>query len=199
MKKKASVKIEFVDINEIRPNPANPRKISESKIKELMNSIESLPEMLESRYIVVERETGYILGGNQRWVACKRLGHEQVPVVYADTMTEEERKEFLIRDNTEYGEWDQDKLEQDFADFPLYEWGVTKLTPRAEERAEDSADLEKMKRAYDTASVKQIVCFFDKEKYLEVVEKINKIKEENFFGDNAEVLIYLTNKFATNE
>ena len=57
----AAVKVVWVEITEVKPNPENPRKISEAKIKELMQSMQDLPEMFEYRFLVVDRYTGYLL------------------------------------------------------------------------------------------------------------------------------------------
>src|SRR5690606_9732964 len=128
---------------------------------ELCKSMKDLPEMINFRFIVVERKTGFILGGNQRWLAARKLGWETVPVAYADELTREQREEFIIRDNIDVGEWDEDVLFEKFSDFPLVDWGLVKQLPDAEEREQDAADLEAAKETYDNAEIKQIVVYYD--------------------------------------
>lgn len=194
MAKVSAVKVHNVPITEIMPNPKNPRKISEERIQELCKSMKDLPEMINFRFIVVERKTGFILGGNQRWLAARKLGWETVPVAYADELTPEQRKEFIIRDNIDVGEWDEDVLTEKFADFPLVDWGLVKQLPDAEDREQDEADLAAAKETYDNAEVKQIVVYYDTRTHKRVTEALEKIKDENYFGDNAEALLFLLDK-----
>lgn len=194
MAKVSAVKVHNVPITEIMPNPKNPRKISEERIQELCKSMKDLPEMINFRFIVVERKTGFILGGNQRWLAARKLGWETVPVAYADELTPEQRQEFIIRDNIDVGEWDEDVLMEKFADFPLVDWGLVKQLPDAEDREQDEADLAAAKETYDNAEVKQIVVYYDTRTHKRVTEALEKIKEENYFGDNAEALLFLLDK-----
>lgn len=194
--KLSSVTVHHVPITEIMPNPKNPRKISEERIQELCKSMKDLPEMINFRFIVVERKTGFILGGNQRWLAARKLGWETVPVAYADELTREQREEFIIRDNIDVGEWDEDVLFEKFSDFPLVDWGLVKQLPDAEEREQDAADLEAAKETYDNAEIKQIVVYYDSRTHAKVTEELERIKDENYFGDNAEALLYLLEKHA---
>lgn len=195
-KKISSVAVHHVPITEIMPNPKNPRKISEERIQELCKSMKDLPEMINFRFIVVERKTGFILGGNQRWLAARKLGWDTVPVAYADELTREQREEFIIRDNIDVGEWDEDVLFEKFSDFPLVDWGLVKQLPDAEEREQDAADLGAAKETYDNAEVKQIVVYFDSRTHEKVTDALEDIKEENYFKDNAEALLYLLEKHA---
>lgn len=195
-KKISSVAAHHVPITEIMPNPKNPRKISEERIQELCKSMKDLPEMINFRFIVVERKTGFILGGNQRWLAARKLGWDTVPVAYADELTREQREEFIIRDNIDVGEWDEDVLFEKFSDFPLVDWGLVKQLPDAEEREQDAADLGAAKETYDNAEVKQIVVYFDSRTHEKVTDALEDIKEENYFKDNAEALLYLLEKHA---
>lgn len=195
-KKLSSVAVHHVPITEIMPNPKNPRKISEERIQELCKSMKDLPEMINFRFIVVERKTGFILGGNQRWLAARKLGWDTVPVAYADELTREQREEFIIRDNIDVGEWDEDVLFEKFSDFPLVDWGLVKQLPDAEEREQDAADLGAAKETYDNAEVKQIVVYFDSRTHEKVTDALEQIKEENYFKDNAEALLYLLEKHA---
>lgn len=194
--KDASVKVAWVPIEQVKPNPENPRKISEAKIKELMQSMTDLPEMLEFRFLVVDRYTGYLLGGNQRWTAAKRLGLKKIPVAYSDEMTEEQKNEFIIRDNIEAGEWDEEALHFQFKDFPLVNWGlVTGAQADAADRDEDKSGVADAKVIYDNATIKQIVVYFDAETHTKITNQLDIIRDENYFGDNAEVLLFLIDKY----
>lgn len=115
--------INIVDINKIKENNANPRLIKDDKFLKLVNSIKELPEMLSIRPIVVNAEM-MVLGGNMRLKACKAAGLKQVPIIIADNLTEEKQKEFIIKDNVGFGEWDWEILANEWNDNDLEEWGL---------------------------------------------------------------------------
>ena len=112
-----------VNINKIIINPNNPRLIKDDKFKKLVQSIKDFPEMLDIRPIVVNKEM-VILGGNMRFKACKEAGLKEVPVIIADNLTEEQQREFLIKDNTSGGEWDFEMLANEWDVEQLDEWGL---------------------------------------------------------------------------
>ena len=113
----------LVKISEVRLNPNNPRQIKDDKFKNLVQSITDFPEMLDIRPIVVNTDM-VILGGNMRFRACKEAGLKQVPVIIADNLTEDQQREFLIKDNVSGGEWDWDLLANEWDVEQLEEWGL---------------------------------------------------------------------------
>ena len=98
-----------VKINSIKTNPKNPRLIKDDKFKKLVNSIKEFPQMLELRPIVVD-ENNIILGGNMRHKACIEAGLKEVFIVQAKDLTEQQKDEFIVKDNVGFGEWDWDIL-----------------------------------------------------------------------------------------
>ena len=112
-----------MNINEIKPNPSNPRIIKDEKFKKLVKSIQDFPQMLELRPIVVD-ENNIVLGGNMRLKACIEAGLKDVPVKQAKVLTEEQKKEFIVKDNVGYGEWDWDDLANNWDEQLLTEWGL---------------------------------------------------------------------------
>jgi DNA modification methylase len=113
----------LVKISEVRLNPNNPRQIKDDKFKNLVSSIKDFPEMLDIRPIVVNSDM-VILGGNMRFRACKEAGLKQVPVIIAHNLTEDQQREFLIKDNVSGGEWDWDLLANEWDVEQLEEWGL---------------------------------------------------------------------------
>ena len=109
-------------IQDIKPNPNNPRLIKDDKFKKLCQSLKDFPEMLELRPIVVNRDH-IILGGNMRYKAAKEIGLKEIPVTIAD-LTEDQQREFLIKDNTSGGEWDWEVLANEWNSEELEEWGL---------------------------------------------------------------------------
>ena len=115
--------IKKIKISEVKLNPNNPRLIKDDKFKKLVKSIQEFPQMLELRPIVVD-ENNIILGGNMRYKACKEAGLKEIPVIVADNLTEEQQREFLIKDNTSGGEWDWDILANEWDSEQLEDWGL---------------------------------------------------------------------------
>ena len=112
-----------MNINEIKPNPNNPRIIKDDKFKKLVKSIQDFPQMLELRPIVID-ENNIVLGGNMRLKACIEAGLKDVPVKQAKELTEEQKKEFIIKDNVGFGEWSWDDLANNWDEQLLTEWGL---------------------------------------------------------------------------
>jgi hypothetical protein len=113
-------------LSEIKANPNNPRVIRDDKFEKLKNSIESFPQMMALRPIVVDADN-VILGGNMRFRALQDLGYKEVPddwVKKADELTEEQKREFIIKDNSGFGAWDWDALANEWDSEQLSEWGL---------------------------------------------------------------------------
>jgi hypothetical protein len=64
-----------------------------------------------------------ILGGNMRFKACKEAGLKEVPIIITD-LTEEQQREFLIKDNVSGGEWDWDILANEWNVEEITSWGL---------------------------------------------------------------------------
>jgi DNA modification methylase len=110
-------------ITQIKSNPNNPRIIKDHKFKQLVKSIQDFPQMLELRPIVID-ENNMVLGGNMRLKACIEAGLTDVPVIHANNLSEEKKKEFIVKDNVGYGEWDWDDLANNWDALELTEWGL---------------------------------------------------------------------------
>lgn len=114
-------------IHLIKPNPNNPRKLDAAKFEKLKKSLQDFPEMLEKRPLVVA--DGFVLGGNMRLRAAQELKFETVPVIDASEWTQEQRDQFLIKDNVSFGEWDWDVLANEWDPVQLEEWGLDVWQP----------------------------------------------------------------------
>ena len=110
-------------ITEIQLNPHNPRIIKDAKFKKLVQSIKEFPEMLALRPIVID-ENHIVLGGNMRLRACMEAGIEDVPVQIAQGLTEEQKREFIVKDNVGFGEWDWNQLANEWDVELLDHWGL---------------------------------------------------------------------------
>jgi DNA modification methylase len=125
-----------VKISEVKANPNNPRLIKDDKFKKLVKSIQEFPEMLSLRPIVVNADM-VVLGGNMRLKACKEAGLKEVDIIKADELTEEQQKQFIIKDNVGFGEWDWEDLANNWDSEQLTDWGLDIPDFKHEEEAEE--------------------------------------------------------------
>jgi len=114
--------IKKVKITEVIANPNNPRLIKDDKFKKLVKSIQDFPDMLNVRPIVVNQNM-VVLGGNMRLKAIKEAGYKDVAVQIVD-WSEDQQKEFIVKDNASFGEWNWDDLANNWDEEQLVEWGV---------------------------------------------------------------------------
>ena len=115
------------NIAEIKTNPKNPRVIKDEKFAKLVQSLKDFPQMLEKRPLVCFTDTDgklVVLGGNMRLKAAKEIGLKELPVIIADDWTEEQKAQFLIKDNVGFGEWNWDELQSDWDVEQLADWGL---------------------------------------------------------------------------
>lgn len=127
-------------LSQLKPNPDNPRVIRDSNFQKLVKSLRDFPEMLELREVVID-ENNYILGGNQRYLALKELRVIEVPVVQVTGLSDERKKEFVVKDNVNYGVWDWDVLGNLYDPVDLKEYGLNVWQPQ-EAQADMDYDFE---------------------------------------------------------
>ena len=162
-------------ISEIKLNPNNPRLIKDDKFKKLCQSLKDFPEMLELRPIVVNKDM-IILGGNMRYKAAKEIGLKEIPVTIAD-LTEDQQREFLIKDNTSGGEWDWEVLANEWDNEELESWGLD--VPSFEVDEETEVDSENPYTAkveapiYEPKNEKPLFSdLYNKDKFQEIIKDI---------------------------
>lgn len=114
--------IKKVKISEVKPNPNNPRIIKDDKFRKLVKSIQEFPDMLSVRPIVVNKDM-IVLGGNMRLKAIKEAGHTEVAIEVVD-WSEDQQKQFIVKDNASFGEWDWSDLANNWDSDDLTDWGV---------------------------------------------------------------------------
>jgi ParB-like chromosome segregation protein Spo0J len=127
-------------IYKLRKHPDNPRVIKDVKFHKLVLSIKSFPEMLEKRPLVVNKDL-IVLGGNMRLRAAQAAGLKEVWVDVAD-WTEEKQREFIIKDNSSFGEWDWDELANTWDIDKLNEWALD-MPPMFDEFKEEKEETKK--------------------------------------------------------
>jgi hypothetical protein len=92
-------------------------------MEKLKQSIQDFPTMLELRPLVIDTNR-VVLGGNMRLEALKQLGYSSVPIIQVNDLTPEQKREFVIKDNLAYGDWDWDILQVEWDMDILQNWGV---------------------------------------------------------------------------
>ena len=134
-------------LSAIKPNPSNPRLIKDDKFKKLVQSINDFPKMMELRPIIID-DDNIILGGNMRYRALQELKMKDIPdewVKKASDLTDEEKKQFIIKDNVGFGEWDYDQLANEWEAEDLDRWGldipVFDAEPEKIEAVEDDYEI----------------------------------------------------------
>tara|TARA_R100000329_G_scaffold35345_2_gene33216 strand:+ start:2107 stop:2703 length:597 start_codon:yes stop_codon:yes gene_type:complete len=130
-------KINKIEASKLNNNLENPRIIRSEKFKKLVQSIKNFPEMLKIRPIVVNKDL-VVLGGNMRLRACIEAGIKEVYIQEVN-LSKEKEKEFIIKDNSSFGEWDWDILANEWNVEELKDWGVN--IPKWEDTNFDS-DIE---------------------------------------------------------
>jgi ParB-like chromosome segregation protein Spo0J len=118
----------MTEFGEIRPNGKNPREITPEALDRLCESIRRDPAFMALRPIIVGADN-VIIGGNQRFKACARLGLRELPrgwVAKAADLTPEQIARFILVDNAPEGmsgEWDFGALARDWGRSDLAELG----------------------------------------------------------------------------
>jgi len=111
-----------MDIKRIKLNPNNPRLIKDNKFEQLVTSLKDFPEMANVRPIVVNKDM-VILGGNMRFRAMKQAGWKDIPVEVVD-WSEDKQREFIVKDNVGFGEWDWSMIANEWDTDELEKWGL---------------------------------------------------------------------------
>lgn len=173
------MKTQKVKISQVKRNPENPRLIKDNKFHKLVKSIKEFPEMLEIRPIVVNDDM-VVLGGNMRLKACQEAGLKEVPVIQADTLTAEQQREFIVKDNVGFGEWDWDMIANEWDAEKVQEWGLD--LPIGFETEEELNEYSKKIESplYEPKFIKpEIHELYNKDKYLILLDKIKKSNLDN--------------------
>ena len=165
------MQVNKVNINEVKTNPKNPRLIKDDKFRKLVKSIQEFPQMLELRPIVVD-ENNIVLGGNMRLKACKEAGLKEVFIVKAENLTEEQKDEFIVKDNVGFGEWDWDMLANEWDVEKIQDWGLD--VPIFKDAMDD--DLKDLSSTIDNLYRIEIIC--KDEEHQE--NSYNKLIEEGY-------------------
>lgn len=176
------MKTKKVKISEVKLNPNNPRIIKDDKFRKLVKSIEEFPEMLDIRPIVVNADM-VVLGGNMRYKACKEAGLKEIPIIIADNLTEEQAKQFIIKDNVSGGEWDWEMLHAEWNIEEVEEWGVDvwQKAPEVNYDILNEDDVSDQLESMSDGVKKAIQIEFNSEHYEEAFELVKFWRERGAY------------------
>ena len=132
------MQIEHVPIDNLRPDPANPRRISDTELESLTRSMR---EFVFVQPVLVRREDSTVIGGHQRLLAARRLGLKTVPVIFVD-LTLEQARLLNVALNKISGTWDEELLGQLLRDLSVSEQDLTLS-------GFDEGELEKLLKSLD--------------------------------------------------
>ena len=186
-----------VHISKIQENKKNPRIIKGYKFDKLVKSIKDFPKMMELRPIIVN-DQNVILGGNMRYKAAVEAGLTEVFIVQAKDLTEKQQEEFIIKDNSSFGEWDWDLLANEWEVKELSDWGLDLPKIYFDEDVEPNIDKDIFDHELDTyinAKVKQITLYFNSDDYEETIKDLINIRDKESLEDNTQVFLYLLKEY----
>jgi hypothetical protein len=173
-----------VKISEVKSNPNNPRIIKDDKFQKLVKSIKEFPEMLNIRPIVVNADM-VVLGGNMRLKACKEAGLKEVAIIKAEDLTEDQQKQFIIKDNVGFGEWDWEGLANQWDEDELAEWGLDipafNVSKDLDYSILDEADVSDQLSEMTSNVKKAIQIEFEAEHYEEASELVKFWREQGLY------------------
>jgi hypothetical protein len=193
------MKTELVPINDVNLSPTNPRVIKNKKFVKLVKSIKEFPDMLKVRPIVVDNDM-VVLGGNMRLRACMEAGLKKVHIIKASDFTEEQKREFVIKDNSSFGEWDWDLLANEWEINDLSEWGLDIPASYFDEDVEPEFDMQQLDKDLDiyiNNKIKQIVMYLDSDQYEYALNKFDEIMQDRGLESNTDVILALLEEYET--
>lgn len=188
------IKIEKVCIDDIVLNEKNPRNITKKGLSKMQKSIKDFPEMLQIREIVVD-ENYTLLGGKCRLLALQKNGETHATVKVVSGLTEKQKEEFLIKDNSHFGSWDYDMLYNTFDEPLLMDAGL-------EIKEVDGTLLQYLRETKDDddKTVNQIESFNNDNIFVAVYlndvnkNKLDSIMKKKKFNDYSETVSWLINE-----
>lgn len=178
---------------QLTPNPNNPRTITKDKFEKLKKSIREFPKMLDLRPIIYD-ENLVILGGNMRYKALEELEREGFEIkdnwfLNVNDLTETQKKEFIVKDNVPFGDWDWDILANEWGELELENWGLD--LPKNTERLSGLEFTDMYYKPEKVPDIDLTKCI-DLDKYR---EKVKVIEEANISEDKKEILKMFAYRF----
>ena len=166
MKPDTARNIEQIPIDDLRPDPANPRRISDEELDALERSVRQFGFV---EPVLARREDATVIGGHQRLLAARRLGLTSVPVIWIDLSAEQARLLGLAL-NKISGSWDNALLARLLADLGAMPDLDLSLSGFGEDEIKD------LLRSLETREKREHVESFDLDEALEEATRAPRAK-----------------------
>lgn len=186
-----------IELKEIKANPANPRVISSKKLSQLKYSILEFSSMLEISPVVID-ENNMIIGGNMRYKALTELNYKQVPYVRVIGLTPEQKQQFIIKDNVNYGDWDWNVLLDGFTAPELEGFGLEVPEDLLANNTERQVDPVTLKDRFDTwmnNDIRSIKIFLSPREEVNVKSMVTSLMINNKLETNGQLLTWLLDEY----
>jgi len=188
--------MEIVKISSIKANSKNPRQIKDDKFKKLVQSIRDFPDMLNKRPLICFTDVDkkyVVLGGNMRLKAAQEVGLKEMPIILADDWTQEQKDEFLIKDNVGFGEWNWDELANEWDSELLDNWGldVWQNDDLSNENNYNGQNPELELDKFLNAELKRMFLVYDNVTFENVIKWFNKQQEKHELENHSQVILKL--------
>jgi hypothetical protein len=191
--------IQVAKMTDLKLSGNNPRYIRDEKFQMLVKSMKEFSSMAAVKPIVINAKNE-ILGGNMRFRAAQELKWTEIPVIVATFESEAEEKEFMIKDNTHFGEWDTDVLANEWADVNLLDWGVTigfasNDYLNLDGNGSAPKDTHAPRATDDDYSVFEVVMQHDKK--LKLIAALTRVKDDHGLDKTEDALVLLAETYLT--
>lgn len=191
--------IQLLPIDAVRLHPQNPRLIRDNRFEQLVQSLMEFPDMLRVRPLVVDEE-GFVLGGNMRLHAAMRLGYTEIAVLQVTGWTATQKRQFMIKDNASFGEWNWEVLANEWSNEPLGAWGIDLPADWLAEPdeassgsgADDSPDGEEPEEEADNRP-SMTIRFATAEQLQQAETEVQELLDRNYNGASYTVQVGLRN------
>lgn len=177
-------------LEDIKPNPKNPRTIDKKQFEALKTSIQTSPKSLEVSPLIIN-EDFIVLGGNMRLRALKDLGFDEAPCIQVSGLSPEKEQELIIKDNINYGDWDWNVLLNTWQIPALSDMGLNVPKLYVGETTTREEDVDGTKEAFErwlNNDQQQIKLFYDAQTYDYVIDYF-KTRGEDKKGEVIQTLI----------
>ena len=188
--------MEIVKISAIKANSKNPRVIKDDKFRKLVQSIREFPDMLNKRPLICFTDVDgkyVVLGGNMRLKAAQEIGLKEMPIILADDWTQEQKDEFLIKDNVGFGEWNWDDLANEWDAELLDNWGLDVWQNDDLSNNEDYEGLDQLSKLdkFLNSELKRMFLVYDNVTFENVINWFNKQQEKHELENHSQVILKL--------
>lgn len=165
----------MIKLKDLKPNDQNPRTVSNVGFNSLVRKLKRFPEGLKGNPIKID-ENNIIIGGNQRYKALLKLGYTEIPeewVKIKQGWEKPQKVDFIIQDNKNAGSFDKEKMEMQYTDLEIKEYGIQFPEALDFDLLKDNKDIDEQMRSDEQNVMKSIHIEVNKDDYEEIYHSMN--------------------------